>query len=90
MNSVIDEELFEAVWVNNLPEVRRLLSVGAAVNAKNNYGWTPLHYYASMRGHVQVVKVLREPGADIAATTRLGVTPNAAIEGHLAILVRRC
>jgi ankyrin repeat protein len=43
--NTIDQELFVAAAYNNLPEVRRLLSVGADVNAKDYHnGWTPLHW----------------------------------------------
>jgi ankyrin repeat protein len=59
----IDDELFEAAKENNLPEIRRLLSVGADVNAKNAYDETPLHW-ACVKGHVQVFKELLEHGAD--------------------------
>jgi ankyrin repeat protein len=41
--SRLDRELIEATEENNLPEVSRLLSVGADVNANSNDGWTPLH-----------------------------------------------
>jgi ankyrin repeat protein len=73
MNS-IDEELFEAVRENNLPEVSRLLSVGADVNVVGYIDRTPLHL-SSMKGHVQVFKELVEHGADIEAKDNLGYTP---------------
>jgi ankyrin repeat protein len=70
----IDQELFEASRENNLPEVRRLLSVGADVNVKGNYGFTPL-FWASMRGHLQVVKELLDHGSDTEASASGGWTP---------------
>jgi ankyrin repeat protein len=70
MNS-IDRELFEAAKENNPPEVRRLLSVGADVNAKDNLGVTPLHW-ACEKGHVRVVNELQEHGADIEVKSRTG------------------
>jgi ankyrin repeat protein len=84
----IDIELIVAAGENNLPEVSRLLSVGADVNAKDNReGFTPLHW-ASANGHVQVVKKLREHGADIEAMTSSGSTPLhcACFKGHVAVV----
>jgi ankyrin repeat protein len=62
MNS-IEQELIVAAHENDLPEVRRLLSAGAHVNAKGSGYWTPLSW-ASINGYVQVVKELLEHGAD--------------------------
>jgi ankyrin repeat protein len=61
------------------------------VNASdyNDFDWTPLHW-TCYNGHVQVVKELREHGADTEATSlSLGMTPlhNAAIYGHLAVVI---
>jgi ankyrin repeat protein len=64
----IDQELIVAAGENNLPEVSRLLSVGADVKEKDSDGWTPLHR-ASNRGHVQVVNALLEHEADTEVTT---------------------
>jgi ankyrin repeat protein len=60
----MDRELFVAVRENNLPEVSRLLSVGAYVNAKHKDGYTPLHT-ACYLGYVQVFNELLEHGAGI-------------------------
>jgi ankyrin repeat protein len=87
MNSS-DQELIEAAEGNNLPEVRRLLSVGADVNATNRYvGSAPLHW-ASRKGHVQVVNELLDHGADTEATTALGSTALhlASGRGQLAVV----
>jgi ankyrin repeat protein len=83
-----DQELIEAARENNLPEVSRLLSVGADVNTKNNYGNKPLHWACS-RGHVQVFKELVEHGADTEAKNSNGWTPLhwASGGGHLAVVI---
>jgi ankyrin repeat protein len=87
----LDRELIVAATEDNLPEVSRLLSVGADVNAKANDKWTPLHWASNhgYRGHVQVVKELLEHGADIEAKTCSGMTPLhwACWNGHISIVI---
>jgi ankyrin repeat protein len=87
MNSSIDEELLEAARSNNFPEVLRLLSVGADVNAKNDDDKTPLHV-ACWKGHVAVVKQLVGHGANIEAKNISGCTPLhlASWEGHVQVV----
>jgi hypothetical protein len=82
-----DIELFEAAIENNVPEVCRLLSVGADVNAKNRFGWTPLHW-TCCNGHSQAVQALLEHGADIEAKHNGGGTPLhfACSDGHLPVV----
>jgi ankyrin repeat protein len=87
MNTV-DQELIEAVKENNLPELERLLSVGADVNVKDNReDFTPLHW-ASMKGHLQVFQTLREHGADVEANDIWVKTPLhwACFNGHVAVV----
>jgi ankyrin repeat protein len=85
--NTMDRELFEAAEENNVPEVRRLVSDGADVNSKDNYGSTPLHM-ASCEGYVEVFHVLREHGADIDAKDNQDSTPLhlACGFGHLAVV----
>jgi ankyrin repeat protein len=85
--SMLDLELRLAALENNLPEVRRLFSVGADVNGRDLLDNTPLHW-ACLMGHVQVFKVLREHGADIEATNRFDRTPLhvACGKGHLVVV----
>jgi len=48
--------------------------MGANVNAKNNYGASPLHC-ASMDGNIKLVKYLVSAGADVNAKDNDGETP---------------
>jgi ankyrin repeat protein len=82
----IDAELIGATVDNNVPEIRRLLSVGADVNARNNYGETPL-YWACIWGNVAVFKELVDHGADVNTKDRKGDTPLhwASKKGHVQV-----
>jgi ankyrin repeat protein len=59
-----------------------LLAKGAEVNARNAYGWTPLHV-AAAGGDPAVVALLLQHGADVHAQSHIGTTPldNATTRG---------
>jgi hypothetical protein len=62
------------VWDGDTDRVRKLLRKGANVNARNEYGWTPLHW-AALYGHADVVRLLLEHGAEVNARDENGQTP---------------
>jgi hypothetical protein len=57
----LNENLFEAAYRGDLPEVKPLLAKGAEVNAKNKHGRTAL-MLASMRGHREIQEMLIKAG----------------------------
>jgi ankyrin repeat protein len=69
--------------------VKRLLSIrNINVNVKDDvYGWTPLHE-AAWKGHVEIIRLLLQNGAEVNAKNNYGYTPlhYAACNGHIDIL----
>ncbi|KAH7000722.1 ankyrin repeat-containing domain protein [Ilyonectria destructans] len=67
--------------------VKLLLEKGADVEAKDEYGRTPLSW-AAEDGHEDIVKLLFEKGADVEAKDKHGGTPlsRAAAKGDEAIV----
>lgn len=59
----VNAELLAAARKGNAAQVKTLLESGASVNAKNNYGVTPL-FFASWNGHAEVVRLLLAKGAE--------------------------
>jgi uncharacterized protein len=55
--------LHEAVYANDLPEVKRLIASGADVRAANLLGATPM-MLAAVTGDTQMIRTLLEAGAD--------------------------
>ncbi len=86
-----DSSLFEAVKKGDKSAVEALLAKGAGVNAKNEYGWTPLHS-AALEGKKDIAELLLAKGADVNARNKYkdeyGLTPlhMAANNGHKDIV----
>jgi ankyrin repeat protein len=69
------DQLQDAARKGDAPTVKRLLDEGVDVNTKFRYGTTAL-FYACDHGHVDVVKVLLDKGADLTIKdTFYGFTP---------------
>lgn len=64
-DSVSDQEIFDAVGVNDVKRVRELLDTGVDVNLlEYSKGWSPIHVAAS-RGAKQSLELLVQRGADL-------------------------
>lgn len=59
-----NEELLEAARKSDVERAKTLLAKGANVNAKSEYGVTPLGFACS-RGSVEMVKLLLDNGAEV-------------------------
>src|SRR5262245_58457866 len=68
-NESSNEPLHEACWAKHLNIVRILLDRGADVNARGDFGETPLHYAVRDDGaeSIPIVALLLDAGADIEA-----------------------
>ena len=69
MQTCINEMEASASCSSNL-----LIERGAEVDARDKFGWTPLHY-ASKYGHLEISRVLIDHGADVNTRQRHHVTP---------------
>lgn len=62
--TIVDNELFGAVFVNDPEGMLKAIDDGADVNAETSDGTTPLHW-AFERGYLNAARLLLENGADI-------------------------
>ena len=72
--SEVDRSLITASKKGKIVTVKKLLAVGADVNAKNKNGDTPLNY-AAFLGHKEIVELLVANGANVNAKGLANWTP---------------
>jgi len=70
----IDKALLEGCKEGDFNKVRLAINFGADVNAKGNWGRTPLHL-ASWHNRIETAKLLLDRGADVEAKNEFGLTP---------------
>ena len=66
--------IHEAARTGNIEAVKQHIAAGADVNAKNDWGWTPLTY-AAINDHEEIAELLIAKGADVNAKDDGGETP---------------
>jgi ankyrin repeat protein len=75
-----DKSIHKAASGGNIEAIKQHLNGGANVDAKDEEGWTPLHF-AAWFGHKEIVELLIAEGADVNVKDHKGRTPlNEAIE----------
>ncbi len=81
-----DISIRQAAYDGNIEAVKQAITDGADVNAKNDFGSTPL-IAAALEGHKEIVELLTAAGADLISKDEEGVTPlhNAASQGNKEI-----
>ena len=83
-----EDDLLRAIRQGDLAAVKALLDQGVPVDAKFRYDRTPLSFAAD-RGHLEIVRLLLERGADVnAKDTFYKMTPlsAAAMKGNVEIV----
>ena len=78
--------MHNAAWNNSVSVLKILTAKGAAIDAKDKNGLTPL-VYASMQGHEEAVFLLLKTGADMNSTSIHNQTCLhwAAVRNHLEV-----
>lgn len=77
----LEMKLFEAARAGDMARVKKLLTEGAGVNARDELDWTSLMHACSKRQR-ELAKFLLFQGADVNAHDRLGWTPLMIAAGN--------
>jgi ankyrin repeat protein len=74
MSSQLETDLLNYAKSGDLPNVKFMCRLDVDINARNEWGGTPL-YLACQNGHLDVVKYLLYAGVNMYLTTHSGRTP---------------
>jgi len=82
-NADFDESLREATRLGEVDKIKKLISLGANLNSKDESGYTALHWAAINGKHACLVELIRA-GANINITDHSGWTPlhYSTFKGH--------
>ena len=84
-----DIDIYGAAYTGNIEAIKQHLAAGTDVNAKNEWGGTPLHF-ATFGSHKEVVELLIAKGADVNEKDDVGDTPvDWADNKEIADLLRK-
>ena len=83
-----DISIYDAANDGNIEAVKQHLADGADVNAKNDFGSTPL-IAAALKGHKEIAELLISEGADVNSKNDRGQTPLDWAEVEIADLLRK-
>ena len=64
-----------------LQQTQKLIEAGADVNAREDQGWTPLHFAAKDSGNLEIVRALLDAGAEVDAENADGEPPLSLAAG---------
>ena len=68
-------QIFDVAAKGTVQDVERFIKTGISVNAKDDRGWTPLHYAAERNPNLDVLKYLIAQGADVHAKSNMEFIP---------------
>ena len=77
-------ELHFAAYCNDAEQVASLLSIGAAVDARDDNGWTPLHW------SIDMAQATRGPEVVVELLLRAGASANAVDSSGNSVLMMAC
>lgn len=76
--------LNQCVLDGNLESVKIFLELGACINKRDRYGWTPLHYAAS-EGYLDICRYLLRKGANLRIENKEGKYPVEVTEDQIIL-----